>query len=167
MVTKSSGEIVIEAKGSELLVSRVFDAARDLVFKAFSEADRLMQWWGPREWPLTYCKLDFRVGGIWLFCMTGPDGAESWGKGVYEEIVSPERIVYVDAFSDRDGNVNESMPQVRIIMEFTEHAGKTKVESRAEYATVQDLESLKAMGMIEGITETWDRLAEYLAAAKS
>jgi uncharacterized protein YndB with AHSA1/START domain len=167
MVTKSDGKTVFKTEGTELTITRVFDAPRELVFDAFSDAERLKKWWGPREWPTTYCTVDFRVGGVWIFCMTGPDGTESWGRGDYEEIVRPERIVYVDAFADKDGNVNESMPRTRITMTFTEDGGKTKLESHSVYGTSAELEQLKAMGMVEGITETWDRLEEFLAAAKS
>jgi uncharacterized protein YndB with AHSA1/START domain len=97
--------------------------------------------------------------------MRGPDGAESWGKGIYREIVEPERLVYFDVFSDAEGNTNESMPGMLITMEFADVGGKTKLTSTAEFGTAEQLESIIAMGVVTGLTETWDRLEELLAAA--
>jgi len=161
MAEKTTVNADLEAKS--LLVERVFDAPRELVFKAWSEAERLSQWWGPRLWPTTYCTVDFRLGGVWHYCMTGPDGTQSWGKAVYTEIVPPERIVYTDMFSDEAGNSLAGMPTMVITVEFVDLGGKTKLVSRAEFASKEELESLVQMGMVQGLTETWDRLEEYLA----
>jgi uncharacterized protein YndB with AHSA1/START domain len=97
--------------------------------------------------------------------MRGPDAAESWGKATYREVVAPERIVYVDVFSDADGNAAPGMPEVIVTVEFAEVDGGSKITSTSEFATKGDLESLLEMGVVEGITETWDRLEEYLALA--
>jgi uncharacterized protein YndB with AHSA1/START domain len=164
MAEKTTVNADLEAK--LLHVERVFDAPRELVFKAWSEAERLSQWWGPRQWPTTYCTVDFRVGGVWHYCMTGPDGTQSWGKGLYSEILPPERIVYTDTFSDEAGNSLPGMPATVITVEFIDlGGGKTKLVSRAEFGSKEDLESLMKMGMVQGLTETWDRLEEYLAQA--
>ncbi|MBK9343198.1 MAG: SRPBCC domain-containing protein [Dehalococcoidia bacterium] len=87
----------------ELLIEREFAAPRELVFKAWTERDRLMQWWGPPTWPIDYCTVDLRVGGAWHYRMRGPAGEEGWGKGVYREIMPSSRLVYSDYFSDEDG----------------------------------------------------------------
>jgi uncharacterized protein YndB with AHSA1/START domain len=84
---------------------------------------------------------------------------------VYREIVEPERLVYFDVFSDADGNTVEGMPGMLITLEFADFAGKTKVTSTAEFATAEQLESIVAMGVVQGLTETWDRLEELLASA--
>jgi uncharacterized protein YndB with AHSA1/START domain len=149
----------------ELVMERTFDAPRALVWRAFTEPERLQHWWGPKGWTLPVCTLDLRVGGVWHYCMRGPAGEEGWGKAVYREIVEPERIVYSDAFSDADGNVAEGMPQMLITVEFADHDGKTKVTSRARFASAADLEATLGMGAVEGMTDTWDRLADYLATA--
>jgi uncharacterized protein YndB with AHSA1/START domain len=164
MVAKSGSGGTVTTSGRELRIERTFDAPRDLVWKAWTEADRLKQWWGPRSYPTTYCTVDLRVGGVWHYCMTGPEGQESWGKATYQEIVPPERLVFLDQFSDKDGNAAPGMPETTIKMEFVERDGKTVVTATAEYASIEDLEKLVGMGMIEGMTETWDRLEEYLAA---
>jgi uncharacterized protein YndB with AHSA1/START domain len=153
----------VETKDRELIITRVFSAPRPLVFEAFSDCKHLKHWWGPRLWPLSQCKMDFRPGGEWLYAMKGPEGQESWGKAIYQEIVAPERIVYTDLFSDAEGNANEDMPQLVITLTFSEEEGKTKVVSHAQMASAEELQSLLDMGMLEGLSETWDRLEEYLA----
>lgn len=160
--TSNATKSVTSTSGRTFTMERVFDAPRELVFRAYSEPKHLMQWWGPKEWTLPVCEVDFRPGGTWLYCMRGPDGMESWGRATYREIVPPERIVYVDAFADAQGNVQEGMPQMVITVEFIDVGGKTKLRSSTEFATVADMEQTVAMGMVEGINETMDRLEAYL-----
>ena len=162
---RSVGKTQATTQGRELTVERTFDAPRQLVFNAYSEPKHLQQWWGPKDWTLPVCEVDFRPGGTWLYCMRGPDGMESWGKAIYREIDVPERIVYVDSFVDAQGNPLEGTPEMVITVEFIEAGGKTKVRSTTQFATVADLEQVVAMQVVEGITETWDRLDEYLAKA--
>jgi uncharacterized protein YndB with AHSA1/START domain len=148
----------------DLVMTRVFDAPRDLVFRAFSTAEALAQWWGPRGWSLSVNNLDFRPGGSWHYCMAGPDGAESWGLSTYREIVEGELIVYTDAFSNAEGTVAEGMPQMRITVAFADEDGKTRVTSTTEFASAEELKQVLDMGVVEGATETWDRLEEFLAS---
>ena len=91
---------------------------------------------------------------------------ESWGKQVYREIVEPEMIVYTDYFTDAEGNENEAMPATEVTMAFTDLGGKTRLVSRSAYVSAEALKSVTDMGMVQGITETWDRLEERLAEAK-
>lgn len=158
------GNMMIERRGRELYAQRTFDAPLDLVWRAWTEADRLKEWWGPRAFPTTYCTVDFRVGGVWHYCMTGPNGEESWGKSTYREIVDRRRIAYLDQFCDKDGNVAPGMPEWEVTVEFEERDGKTIVTSRATVANEEDLIKLMDMGVVQGFTETWDKLEEYLAA---
>ncbi|UUZ81711.1 SRPBCC domain-containing protein [Paenibacillus sp. P26] len=164
-----TNKMLTKVEGRELILERVFDAPRELVFKAFSEAEHLKHWWGPRGWTLTVCNVDFRPGGVWHYCMKCIDekqgdfyGFESWGKAVYREIEAPEKIAYVDYFSDAEGNVAEGMPSSDITMTFEEYEGKTKLVSRALYASEEALKTVMEMGMEQGITETWDRLEEHV-----
>jgi DNA-binding transcriptional ArsR family regulator len=89
-------------------------------------------------------------------------GFESWGKALYQEIVEPEKVVFIDYFSDAEGNEVEGMPSSHITMTLVEHEGKTKIISRAQYASEEDLKTVMEMGMEQGITQTWDRLEEHL-----
>jgi uncharacterized protein YndB with AHSA1/START domain len=143
-------------------MERVFDAPRELVFKAWSKPEYLKQWWGPKGWTLPVCKVDFRPGGVWHYCMQGPEGEEAWGKAIYREIVEPERIVYNDYFSDAEGSVAEGMPEILSTVTFADHNGQTKLTARAEFASAADLQATLDMGMSEGMADTFDRLAAYL-----
>jgi uncharacterized protein YndB with AHSA1/START domain len=90
----------------ELDIERTFDAPRELVFQAWSDPQHLARWWGPRDYTTTDWKIDFRVGGKYVYCMRSEDGEQAiWATGVYREIVPPERIVCTDSFADENGNV--------------------------------------------------------------
>lgn len=169
-----SDKMIIKTDGQELTLERIFDASTELVFKAFSEAAHLREWWGPHGWELTVCNIDFRPGGEWHYCMTCMDknhgdfyGQESWGKAVYDLIEKPSQIVYTDYFSDASGSVSEEMPSSRIQTVFHNHeGGKTRLISRAYFDSEESLKQVMEMGMAEGITQTWDRLEAHLARVK-
>lgn len=159
--------------GKILVLERTFEAPRDLVFRMFGDCEHLKHWWGPRGWDLPVCKMDFRPGGTWLYCMKCVDedqgqfyGMESWGKQVYKDIVAPETIAYVDYFADAEGNVNEDMPATDGHLQFIDLDRRTKVVSRSEYVSEDALETVMDMGMLQGITQTWDRLEERLEQVK-
>ncbi|WP_139994771.1 SRPBCC domain-containing protein [Paenibacillus paridis] len=169
-----TNQMISKVEGQELILERVFHAPRQLVFKAFSEAEHLKHWWGPRGWTLSACTVDFQEGGVWHYCMKCLDknqgdfyGMESWGKAVYKEIVDGEKIVYVDFFSDAEGNELDTMPSAHVTTTFLEQDGQTKLISRSRYASADELKKVMEMGMEQGITETWDRLSEHLQAVQS
>ncbi len=154
----------VRTEGDRVLrVTRVFDAPRELVFKAWTDRDALMNWWGPREWPLAHCTLDLRVGGRWHYCMKGPNGEEAWGLGVYTEITPVSRLAYVDTFSDAEGSANP--PETLMTVELEDLGdGRTRMNSTAEFASEAQRKQVMEMGMVEGLTESLDRLDEHLAA---
>ncbi len=168
----ATNKMISKVEGRELILERIFDAPRDLVFKAFSEVEHLKRWFGQKGWTLPVCNLDFRPGGVWHFCMKCIDesqeyyGHESWGKAVYREIVEPERIVYVDSFSDAEGNIVKEMPETLITLTFVEHEGKTKLINHAQYASADALKTVMDMGMLQGMIATWDSLEEFLEEIK-
>lgn len=158
----TNNKMDVQTKERELIMTRIFDARRKLVFETYSDCKHLMQWWGPREWPLSTCDMDFREGGTWNYCMKGPKDELACGKAVYREIVKPEKIVYKDHFADEEGNVNENMPGMVVTVKFVEQEGKTKLVSHALFDSPDELKSVLDMGVIEGFSETWDRLEEHL-----
>src|SRR3979490_2851295 len=87
-----------------MIVTRVFDAPRALVWKAWTDPKYVMQWWGPKGFTAPVCKIDFRVGGKFLCCMRAPDGQEGWNAGEYHANVLREKIVSSMYFSDSEGN---------------------------------------------------------------
>ncbi|MFN8507997.1 MAG: SRPBCC domain-containing protein [Dehalococcoidia bacterium] len=147
----------------EMVVTRVFDAPRELVFKAWTEAEALLQWWGPRVFPTRVSTVDLRPGGKWHYCMVGPEGQESWGIAKYREIVPPERLVYTDWFSNKEGEpVGKPM---EMTVEFTAQGRGTLLRSRAVFESKEHRDEVISMGMEEGLSETLDRLDEYLVAS--
>lgn len=96
-----------EAKKSTepFVLTREFDAPREIVFKAFTEVERLQQWWGPQDFKVIASKMDLRPGGLYHYGMQAPDGTTMWGRFVFREIAAPERIVYVNSFSDEKGGL--------------------------------------------------------------
>jgi uncharacterized protein YndB with AHSA1/START domain len=87
------------------VISRVFDAPRDKVWQAWTEAERLKKWWGPAGFKVHTCKVDLRPGGVFHYGMTAPDGSEMWGKMAYREIEAPKKLVFINSFSDPKGGV--------------------------------------------------------------
>jgi uncharacterized protein YndB with AHSA1/START domain len=155
-----------ENKDRLFVMERVFDAPRELVFEAYSTAEHLKNWWGPKGWTLPVCEIDFRPGGDWFYCMRGPaetDHMESCGRAFYQEIVEPERIVYKDTFVDSDGNKVDGTPEMVITVRFLEENGKTRLVSETLFETAEQLKEVKEMGMEHGFNETLDRLEDYLA----
>lgn len=95
--------VQVATKGSEFVASRVFDAPRELVWKCFTDPERMKEWWGPKGFTVIVSKMDLRPGGTYHYGMQAPDGSKMWGKFVYREIVVPERMVFVTSFSDEAG----------------------------------------------------------------
>ena len=155
------------------VISRVFDATRERVWQSWTEAERLKQWWGPKGFTVTHCKIELRPGGIMHYCLRMPDGNEMWGKFVYREIVKPERLVFVNSFSDPKGGVTRhpghaSWPlEMLSTVTFEAQGGKTKVTVQwASLDTWTDLERKTfdegRDSMKQGWTGTCDQLAAYL-----
>lgn len=142
----------------EIVMTRVFNAPRRLVFDAHSKPEHLSRWWGPRGSTLSVCEMDFRPGGAWRYVVRGADGTESPFKGVFREIVPPERIVWTFIYDVEPYSVHEGIET----MTFTEQDGKTTLTTNSLFPSVEVRDGIVASGMEEGSRETWDRLAEHL-----
>ena len=90
-------------KVAPFVISRVFDAPREIVWKCFTDPEHMRRWWGPKDFKVLASKMDLRVGGTYLYGMSAPDGSAMWGKFVYREIVPPERLEFINSFSDENG----------------------------------------------------------------
>jgi uncharacterized protein YndB with AHSA1/START domain len=148
----------------ELEMSRVFDAPRELVFRAWTEADALSRWWGPQGWTTTHCTVDLRPGGAWHYCFRSEEGQESWGKATYREIVAPERLVYADVFSDAEGN--ELSPPMIMTLLFEDAGGKTLMTGRTQFTSAEHRDQILSFGVEQGMNSTLDCLDDYLATAE-
>lgn len=161
----------------EFVITRTFDAPRDLVWKAWSEPERLAEWWGPKGCKLIVGSLDFRPGGIFHYGMEWQAGKTMWGRFVYREMVPPERLVFVNSFSDEKAGItrapfNESWPrEILNVVTFENLSGKTKITLRGGPIDPTDAERELFESffdsMNQGFGGTFDQLDTYLAKTKS
>lgn len=145
------------SKKLDLVITRVFDAPRELVFKAWTDPKHVAQWWGPHGFTNPVCELDVRPGGAIRIHMRGPDGTIYPMTGVYQEIVEPERLVFTSAALDEKGN---SLFEVLNTMSFAERGGKTTLTLHARVVKT----TAKAAPYLEGMSEGWKQSIERLEA---
>ena len=139
-----------------LTVSRVLDAPRALVFKTWTQPEHIARWWGPEGFTTIRFEMDVRVGGAYRFGMRSPQGTEHWKRGVYREIVPPERLVFTFAWEAADGTLG---PELITTVTFAEEAGKTRLtlhQSRFGSTDWRD-------DHIGGWTSCFERFAQYVA----
>ena len=161
-------------KSPDFVISRVFDAPRDLVWRAFTDSEHLKHWWGPKGFTVMFSKMDLRPGGIYHYGLEAPNGAEMWGKFIFREIVEKERMEFIISFSDKEGGTSRHPLHMQwpleMLSSFTfedEPGGKTRVTVRSaawnasetERKTFDDGHGSMRMGW----GGTMDQLAAYLA----
>lgn len=166
----------MQAQAGEFVISRVFNAPRDFVWKVWTEAEHLKRWFGPKGFTLPACSLDLRPGGVFHYGMRSPDGHEMWGKWIFRTIVPPERLVVIVSFSDAQGGVTRHPMSATWPMEtlstllLTEHGGKTTLTLRwaPHAATEAERQTFDAShaSMRQGWTGTLDQLDAYLAEVR-
>jgi uncharacterized protein YndB with AHSA1/START domain len=139
----------------EIVMTRVFDAPRHLVYDAMTRPELVKRWFGPRGWSLVVCEIDFRIGGAWRYVLEGPDGRSMGMGGEYREIVPGERTVHTESFDDYPGD-----SVVTTVL--TEHDGKTTLTGTVLYESQEVRDAVIESGMEHGAAETYDRLAELL-----
>jgi uncharacterized protein YndB with AHSA1/START domain len=143
----------------EIVLTRVFDAPRRLVFDAFTKPELLKRWFGPHGWSLVVCEVDLRVGGTFRFVLRGPDGREMGMRGVYREIVAPERSVHMESFDDYPGE-----SQVTTIL--AEDGGRTTLTATVLYSSQEIRDMVIRSGMEHGAAESYDKLQVLLVSAQ-
>jgi len=147
-----------------LVITRLFDAPRELIFAAWTDPKHVAQWWGPRGFSIPHCELEVQPGGAMRIDMLGPDGRLYPMKGVFHEIVPPQRLVFMSkAFENEAGD-----PQLEVLhtITFTDVGDQTRLtlEARVVKATPKVAEALA--GMEQGWVQALDRLAESLQSTK-
>lgn len=164
MVARNSSAFTFTMPSDRAIVmTRVFDAPRALVFKAWTDPKHMARWWGPKRFTNPVCELDVRPGGAIRIDMTGPDGVVYPMKGVFHEIDEPERLVLTtSALEDEAGH-----PQLEVLntVTFAEQGGKTKLTLRAVVVKSAPEAGAALAGMEKGWSQSLDRLAEELAKA--
>jgi len=155
------------APGQDLTITRIFDAPRALVWKAWTDPKAVRRWWGPKDYTAPECKIDLRAGGKYLYCMRSPEGKDYWSTGVYREIVEPARIVSTHSFADEKGNVvpatHYSMSvdfplEMQMTVTFDVQEGKTRITLRQSGVPSGLMFELTQAGW----NESFDKLAASL-----
>ena len=157
---KNTGTLKVETRGDrEIVMTRVFDAPRELVFRALTTPELLKRWFGPHGWTLTECEVDLRVGGAWRFLSKGPDGRTMGMRGVYREISPPERIQYTESFDEW-----AEQGSALITTTLAERDGRTTLTCVSLAPSREVRDAVIRTGMEHGAAETYDRLADVLHA---
>lgn len=159
MSKNSTTQLTATPGKQETIMSRVFDAPRELVFKAYTDPELVPQWWGPKGYTTIVDKMEVKTGGIWRYIQRGSEGDEYAFRGVYHESLLPERLIYTFEFEPMPGHV------VLETVKFEDHEGKTKVTVISVFQSVEDRDGMLEAGMEQGATESWDRLADLVAKA--
>lgn len=157
---KNTGTLTVTTPTDrEVVLTRVLDAPRRLVWDAFTKPELLKRWFGPRGWALVVCEVDLRIGGRWRFVLRGPDGRGMGMSGVYHELVPPARSVHMERFDDYPG-------ESQVTAEFVERDGKTTLNATVLYPSKEVRDIVLQSGMEHGAAESYDKLAELLAAVE-
>ena len=156
------------------VLSHTFDAPRERVWRAFTEPERMKHWWGPKGFPVVSSSMDVRPGGMCHYAMSVPDGSLMWGKFAYREIVAPERLVFINGFSNENGDFvrHPMVPvwplEVLSVFRFTEQEGRTTftLEWTPINATAEECALFDGSreGMAQGWAGTLEQLDAYLAS---
>jgi len=163
-VTQSDTQV---QQANDIVITRVFDAPREQVWRAWTDPEHFKKWWGPKDFTAPAIEMDVREGGSYLNCMRSSEGQEYWSTGVYREIVPMERIVCSDSFADEKGNVvpgsHYGMPDVPLETEITvtfedDGPGKTKMTLRHAGFPAGEMGEQAGAGW----NESFDKLAESL-----
>ncbi len=148
--------LTAEPGKQDLVITRIFDAPRDLVFKTYTNPDLVPRWWGPASLTTTVEEMDVRPGGTWRYLQRDAEGNDYAFHGVYHEIAQPERLIYTFEFEGMPGHVTLETVTLEDL------DGRTKVTDRVVYQSVEDRDGTLQSGMEEGMNETMDRFADLL-----
>lgn len=151
---------------NELVINRIFNAPVELVWKAWTNPEHMMRWWGPKGFTSPVCKLDFRVGGKYHFCMTSPGGQNFWNTGICKEIIPFKKIVWTDSFADEKGNkvpasyygMDDIPGELFVTILFEDQGGKTKLTIRHQGIPAGEMNDMTNAGWNESL----DKLAATL-----
>ncbi|MBI1938669.1 MAG: SRPBCC domain-containing protein [Ignavibacteriales bacterium] len=164
---------VKETEQKELVITRIFDAPRELVWKAWTEPERLARWWGPKSFPIAVNKLDLRSGGIFHYSMQASPDNVWWGRFVYQEVIPPEKLVFISSFSDEQCGVtrhplSSTWPlETLTILTLSEENGKTLLTLRGYPINASEEERTtfesNFTSVQQGFKGTFEQLDEYLS----
>jgi len=157
----------IDREGLTLTVTAEFIATPERVWQLWADPRQLERWWGPPGWPASFPRYEFEPGGQARYFMTGPQGERSAAWFRFETIEAPHRIELVDGFSGDDGEPTEAMPSMRMVVEIEPSGGSdgavTTMSIRTVFDSLEHLEQITSMGMVEGMTAAMNQIDELVA----
>ncbi|MFY0607589.1 MAG: SRPBCC domain-containing protein [Cyclobacteriaceae bacterium] len=159
-------ETKFETNGNQLTVTRIFNASIDLVWRTWTEAELLDQWWAPEPWKSKTKQMAFEENGQRLYAMCGPNREEHWGLTTYETIRKPSYFSGEDNFCDENGKVNEEMPAAKFKNNFQSNSTETTVIVITQYASKEHLQQVIQMGLKEGLKMAYENLDKLLINLK-
>ncbi len=159
---KSQTTVLKDFKEKTILVSREFKSTLSNVWRCYTEAELLDQWWGPSPWKAETKILKFEVGGFWLYAMVSPEGQKHWGIMNYKAIEPLKSFNLEDGFCDENGVLNKDLPISKGAMVFTTTTNGTLVEFKMSYSSEEQIKTLIEMGFEQGITLCLEQLAYIL-----
>ncbi len=160
-------DFIVDKENNTIHIKREFDANLELVWQAWTTAELLDQWWGPKPWRAETKTMDFREGGFWLYAMVSPEGEKHWSKADYITIVKEKSFTQKDGFCDEHGTMNPEFPQNLSENSFSQKGNRVQVDMLLTFDTLADLETTLAMGFKEGMTTDFNQLDELLLQLKS
>lgn len=155
-------EFSINKENNTITIKREFAASLSQVWDAYTKSEILDQWWGPKPWYTKTKSMDFREGGRWLYAMCGPEGQEHWSFLDYIKIQNQKSFTGIDGFSDKEGNINNDLPQSNWEVEFSKLENNCLVSSKITFSSLAQLDAIIEMGFKEGITIAMEGLDSYL-----
>lgn len=158
--------ITKDVVNNKMFIIREFDGTVEDVWKAWTDAKLLDQWWAPKPWKAKTISMDFREGGRWVYCMLGPDGEKHWAMAEFHKVVPQKSYEGLDAFADEAGNINTDLPVMNWKVVFKTAPIGTKVEIEISFRSKEDMETIIGTGFQEGFTAAHGNLDELLAAKK-
>lgn len=157
----------IDREGLTLTVTAEFIATPERVWQLWEDPRQFERWWGPPGWPASFPRYEFEPGGQARYFMTGPQGERSAAWFRFETIEAPHRIELVDGFSGDDGEPTEAMPSMRMVVEIDPSGGSdgavTTMSIRTVFDSLEHLEQITSMGMVEGMTAAMNQIDELVA----
>lgn len=159
-------DFTVNKDNNTIQIKREFNANLELVWKAWTTAELLDQWWGPKPWRAETKTFDFREGGIWLYAMVSPEGEKHWSKSEFMAIVIKKSFSLRGGFSDENGTINPAFPQNLWENTFISENDKVRVDILLTYDSLSDLEKELEMGFKEGMTVDFKQLDELLSSLK-
>lgn len=144
-------DVTTDTENLTMTVTAEFAASVDRVWHAYSDPDQLGRFWGPPGWPATFTDWDHTVGGRAIYTMNGPRGERSSGSWEFLSINAPQNFEVIDSFVDDDGKPLEGFPAIRMTFDFEPTAAGTRMVSQSFFPSVEALEQVVGMGMVEGL----------------